>query len=348
MQMSSLPFSTGVSSRSIAVDLGTANTVLSARAGEIVLAEPSIVAADARTGEALAAGSEALELLGRDGIVAIRPLRQGVIADIEATEELLRHLLGKVRRSRRPPRVIAAVPIGASGVQRRAVVHACMAAGAREARLVAKPIAAALGSGLPVEEPTGSMVLDIGAGTTEVSMMSMGAIVTSRSIPIGGQELDERIAAHLKRKHALLVGQQAAERIKADIGSVSPCGRDGQIEILGRDMGSERLKTMRLTGPEIRCVLERPLARIIDATKEALTGAPPLLACDVMDRGITLTGGGSLLHGLKERLARETGVPVHLVDAPSTCVAIGASRLVESRMRSRPSPRAIVATPVPA
>ena len=348
--MRSLPFSTGFSGREIAVDLGTANTVVSVRGGEIVISEPSMVAADARTGEPLAAGREALDLLGCEGAAAIQPLKHGMIADLWATEELLRHMIRKVRRYKRPkPRVIAAVPTGASGVQRRAVAQACMAAGAREARLVAKPIAAAWGTGLPVEEPTGSMVLDIGAGTTEVAMISMGAIVTSRLIPTGGQELSDRIAAHLKREHAVLVGQQAAEQIKADIGSASPYGQDGQIQILGRDMGSERLKTMRVTGPEIGCVLERPLARIIEATEETLTRAPPLLACDVMDRGITLTGGGSLLHGLKERLARATGMPVHLADAPSTCVAIGASRLVESRAtRSRSSHRAIVAAPIPA
>ncbi|HYB27256.1 MAG TPA: rod shape-determining protein MreB [Solirubrobacteraceae bacterium] len=330
--MRSLPFWTCFSSSDIAVDLGTANTVLSACGGEIVLSEPSVVVADARSGEPLAAGREALDLLGREGAAAIQPLKHGMIADLWATEELLRHMIRKVRRYKRPkPRVIAAVPTGASGVQRRAVAQACMTAGAREARLVAKPIAAAWGTGLPVEEPTGSMVLDIGAGTTEVAMISMGAIVTSRLIPIGGQELSDRIAAHLKREHAVLVGQQAAEQIKADIGSASPYGHDRKIEIIGRDMGSERLKTMRLTGLEIGCVLERPLARIIEATEETLTRTPPLLACDVMDRGITLIGGGSLLHGLRDRLAGETRMPAHLADAPSTCVAIGASRLVESR-----------------
>ena len=347
----SLPFSSGFCSRDIAVDLGTANTVLSARGGEVVVSEPSVVAADARTGEPLAVGSEALELLGREGIAAIRPLKHGVVADLRATEELLRHLIGEVRRHRRAkPRVIAAVPTGVSGVQRRAVAQACVAAGAREARLIAKPIAAALGSGLPVEQPTGSMVLDIGAGTSEVAMISMGAIVASRLIPIGGEEVDERIVTHLKRKHGVLISQQAAEQIKVQIGSASPYGHDAPIEILGRDVGSESLRTVRLTRQEIGCALERLLAQIIEATRETLTRTPPQLACDVMDRGITLTGGGSLLHGLGERLGLETGLPARLADSPSACVAIGSSRSVESRTtRSRSSaPRAILATPAPA
>ena len=345
------PFSTGFCSRDIAVDLGTANTVLSARGGEFVVSEPSVVAADARTGEPLAAGSEAVDLLGREGIAAIRPLKDGVIADLGATEELLRHLIGRVRRYRGVrPRVIAAVPAGVSGVQRRAVAQACVAAGAREARLIAKPIAAALGSGLPVQEPTGSMVLDIGAGTSEVALISMGAIVASRSIPIGGHEFNERIVAHLKREHSVLIGQQTAEQIKLQIGSASPCGQDAEIETIGRDRGSERLKTVRLTSQEIRGALEWPLTQITEATKETLTDTPPQLACDVMDRGITLAGGGSLLHGLAERLGRETGMSARLAHSPSTCVAIGSSRSVEDgTTRSRASaPRAIVATPAPA
>ena len=348
--MRSLPFSTCFSSRDVAVDLGTANTVVSSRSGEIVLSEPSVVAADARTSEPLAAGREALELLGRDGIAAIQPLRHGVIADLKATEELVRHLIGKVRRSRRPPRVIAAVPTGVSAVQRRAVAQACVAAGAREARLIAKPIAAALGSGLPVEQPTGSMVLDVGAGTSEVALISMGAIVASRSIPIGGHELDARILTHLKREHSVLIGQQTAEQIKIQIASASPYGQAAAIYIPARYLGADSLRTVRLTSHDIRSALERPLAQIIEATKETLTRTPPQLACDVMDRGITLTGGGSLLHGLAERLSRETGMPTRLADSPSTCVAIGSSRSVESQTRrSRPpSPRAIAATPAPA
>ena len=343
--MRSLPFSPGFSSRDIGVDLGTANTVVSARGGELVVSEPSVVAADARTGEPLAAGDEAVDLLGHEEITAIRPLKDGVIADLQAAEALLRHLIGKVRRhGRARPRIIAAVPAGVSGVQRRAVAQVCVAAGAREARLIAKPIAAALGSGLPVEQPTGSMVLDIGAGTSEVALISLGAIVASRSIPIGGHELDKRILTHLKREHRVLIGQQTAEQIKVQIASASPAGHDAAIEIMGRYLGAESLHTLRLTGQDVRGALERPLAQIIEATKETLTDTPPQLACDVIDRGITLTGGGSLLHGLAEQLGRETGLPARPAHSPSTCVAIGASRSVESQTRrSRPpSPRAMV------
>ena len=273
----SLPFSTGFCSRDIAVDLGTANTVLSARGGEAVVSEPSVVAADARTGEPLAAGSEALELLGREGIAAIRPLKHGVVADLRATEELLRHLIGKVRRHRRAkPRVIAAVPTGVSGVQRRAVAQTRVAAGAREARLIAKPIAAALGSGLPVEQPTGSMVLDIGAGTSEVAMISMGAIVASRLIHIGGDEFDERIVTHLKRKHGVRISQQAAEQIKVQIGSASPYGHDAPIEILGRRRPSRRSKRARWRSPGISgdaSTLDFPPAR---ARRQAETRLRPV------------------------------------------------------------------------
>jgi rod shape-determining protein MreB and related proteins len=350
MLMRSLRFSTGFSSRSIAVDLGTANTVVSARGGELVVSEPSVVAADARTGEPLAAGGEALDLLGREGITAIRPLRHGVIADVKATEELLRHLIGKVQRhGRTRPRVIAAVPTGVSGVHRRAVAQACVAAGAREARLIAKPIAAALGSGLPVEQPTGSMVLDIGAGTSEVALISMEAIVASRRLTVGGHELDMRILTHLKREHQVLTGQQTAEQIKIQIASASSYGQDAAIDIPARYLGADSLQTVRLASQDIHGALERPIAQIIEATKETLTRTPPQLACDVMDRGITLTGGGSLLHGLAERLRRETGMPTRLAESPSTCVAIGSSRSVERQTtRSRSSAaRAILATPAP-
>jgi rod shape-determining protein MreB and related proteins len=317
--------------------------VLCGSGDELVVSEPSIVAVDAHTGEPLAAGCEALELLGRDGIAALRPLRDGVIVDLQGTEEMLRHLIGKVRRYKRP-RVIACVASRISDVQRRAVAEACIAAGAREARLIAKPIAAALGSGLRVEEPTGSMVLDLGAGASEVAMISMGAIVVSKLIPVGGQEFDDRIVTHLKRQHGVLIGAQTAEQIKVQIGSASPGHDEAQIEILGRDMASEMLKTVRLTGQEIRRVLEKPLARIIEATKETLARTPPQLACDVMDRGIRLIGGGSLLHGLAERLYLETGTPAHLAESPRTCNAIGAARsLTEQSTRSRSSGRRVIA-----
>jgi rod shape-determining protein MreB and related proteins len=330
MPMRLFPLGTGSSSRDIAVDLGTANTVLAARGGEFVVSEPSLVAVDAHTGASLAAGSEALELVGRDGIAALRPLKDGLIVDLQGTVELLRHLIGRMRRSMSArPRVIASVPAGVSGVQRRAVAEACVAAGAREARLVAATIAAALGSGLPVQEPSGSMVLDIGAGRSEVAMISTGGIVASRLILGGGHEFDRRIVTHLKRTHAVLIGERTAEQIKLQLSSTSPSGQDAQIEVLGRDIASEMLTSVRLTSQEIRGVLERPLTRIVEATTETLTRTPPQLACDVIDRGITLTGGSSLLHGLAERLRLEIGTDVCVADSPSTRIAVGLARIVE-------------------
>ena len=340
-----LPPLPGCCSRDIAVDLGTANTVLCARRGELVVSEPTLVAADARTGGWLAVGHEALELGGRDGIAAIRPLEDGVIADLQGTEQMLRYLIAKVRRHRRPqPRVLASVPSGVSSVQRHAVAQACLAAGAREARLVAATIAAALGSGLPVAEPTGSMVLDIGAGMSEVAVISMGTIVASQSIPVGGNTFDQRIVTHLKRAHGVLIGEQTAEQIKLQISSLSPYGHDAQIQILGRDMASEMLKSVQLTGTEILGTLARPLTRIIEATKETLTRTPPELAGDVIERGITLTGGSSLLHGLADRLHLETGTPVRVADSPCTCIALGLGTLFEKELnRSRSSARPVVA-----
>jgi rod shape-determining protein MreB and related proteins len=329
-----LPFSTGLSSRDIdiAVDLGTVNTVVCAQGGELVLVEPSIVAVDARSGAALAAGSEALPLLGGDGIAAIRPLRGGVIVDLHGAAEMLRCLIGNVQpHGRRQSPVIASMSGAVGAVQRRAVVEACRVAGLREGRLIATPIAAALGSGLPVGEPIGSMVLDLGGGRCEVAVISMGAVVASRSIPVGGCDFDQRIVAHLKRRHSVLIGEQTAEQIKVQIGSASIHAQDAQIEILARDMASETLKRVWITGQEIRGTLESQIKRVIQATKETLACTPPQLASDVMDLGITLTGGGSLLHGLAERLSRETGTPARVADGPFTCTAIGAARALDKQ-----------------
>jgi rod shape-determining protein MreB len=330
MQVKVLPLSTGRYSRDLAVDLGTANTVLCAFGGEIVSSEPSVVAVDARTGGSLAAGTEALELLGRDGIVAVRPLRDGVIVDLPGTEAMLRHLLSSMpRHTWSRPRLVASVPSGISGVQRRAVAEACMAAGAREAHLVAAPIAAAVGCGLPAQEPTGSMTLDIGAGKSEVAMISMAAIVAARSIPIGGHDFDRTIVNHLRRAHGLLISTHTAEQIKFQISSAHRYGHNAEIEIIGRNIASQMLTGVRLTSHEIRGVLERPLSRIVDATKEILRCTPPQLACDVIDHGITLTGGGALLDGLAQRLALEIGMPARVADAPRTCTAIGLARMLK-------------------
>ena len=312
----------------VAVDLGTANTVVYTR-GRVAVCEPSLVAVDAQTNEPLAVGSEALNPLGGEEISLIRPLECGVIADLTATEVMLRHFITKAHRSRRRrPRMIASVPSGVSKVHRRAVAEACIAAGAGETYLIVKPLAAALGTGLPVEQPTGSMVLDIGAGTSEVAVISMGTIVASCMLPIGGDELDAAIASHLKRAHRVLIGARTAEQIKFQIGSAFPDGEQAETEIVGRDISSDRLATVRLTSTEIRGALDKPLKRIIEAVLETLTRTPPQLACDIMEHGITLAGGSSLLHGLPKRLSLETAMPARLADAPSTCVAIGSTKSI--------------------
>jgi rod shape-determining protein MreB and related proteins len=323
---------TGFGGRDMAVDLGTANTLVYVRGRGIVLSEPSVVAVDSRTGEVHAVGIEAKRMLGRTPgtIQAIRPLKDGVIADFEVTEEMLRHFIQKVHQSRwAHPRVVVCVPSGVTGVEKRAVEEACLSAGARQAYLIEEPMAAAIGAGLPVGEPTGSMVVDIGGGTSEVAVISLGGIVVSQSIRVGGDELDESIMNYVKREYKLLIGQQTAEEVKLEIGSAYPLGEEVQAEIRGRDMVSGLPKTVVLTSEEIRGALEEPVTQIIDAVKETLDRTPPELASDIMDRGIMLAGGGSLLQGLDERLRHETQMPAHLAESPLTCVAVGSGRSLE-------------------
>ncbi len=336
--------STGVGGHDVAVDLGTANTVLCARDGASLLSEPSVVAVDSRTGELRAVGSDASQILGRQEICAIRPLHGGVIADLTATEQMLRYLIDKVHPRRwTHPRVVASVPSGVSAVEQRAVAEACLSAGAREAYLIEKPVAAALGAGLPVGQPTGSMVLELGAGSSEVAVISMGAIVISRSLRVGGDELDQAIVGHLKRQHKLQIGPRTAEQIKREIGSASPQPQpETQLPIRGREIASELLKTVPLGSEEIREVLHKPLSRIVAAVIETLDRTPPALSADIIDRGITLTGGGSLLHGLAHRLHHETGMPARVAHSPGTCVAVGSARALETLAdvpRSRSSAR---------
>ena len=325
----------------IGVDLGADTTVLCARGGEVVIAEPSVVAVDAHTGGALAAGSEALELLGRHGTAAIRPIKDGAIVDLQRTAELLRHLIAKVERYRRSrSRVVASVPSGMSALQRRAVADACLAAGAREARLIARPIAAALGCGLPVHEPIGSMVLDIGANICEAAMISMRAIVASQPIRFGSHDFDRRIVTRLRRAHQLLIGEHAVARINVQIGSLPPDAHDAHIDIDGRDLASGTLTSLRLTSHEIHELLETPITRIIEATKNILARTPPQLTADVIDRGITHTGNNSLLRVVAERISHETGTPAHMAHSPRTCTAIGAAKsLQEQPARARHSAR---------
>ena len=260
----------------------------------------------------------------------IRPLKDGVIADFDVTEEMLRHFIQKVHQNRwAHPRVVVCVPSGVTGVEKRAVEEACLSAGARQAYLIEEPMAAAIGAGLPVGEPTGNMVVDIGGGTSEVAVISLGGIVVSQSIRVGGDELDEAIINYVKKEYKLLIGQQTAEEVKLEIGSAYPLEEEVQAEIRGRDLVSGLPKTVVLTSEEVRAALEEPLVQIIDAIKETLDRTPPELASDIMDRGIMLAGGGSLLQGIDERLREETQMPAHRAESPLTCVAVGSGRSLE-------------------
>jgi rod shape-determining protein MreB len=323
---------TGFGGRDMAIDLGTANTLVYLRGRGIVLSEPSVVAIDQRTGEVHAVGIEAKRMLGRTPgtITAIRPLKDGVIADFDVTEEMLRHFIQKVHQSRfAHPRVIVCVPSGVTGVEKRAVQEACYAAGARDVHLIEEPMAAAIGAGLPVGEPTGSMVVDIGGGTSEVAVISFGGIVVSESVRVAGDELDNAIIAYAKREYKLLIGQQTAEELKLEIGSAYPMAEELQAEIRGRDIVTGLPKTVVLTSEEIRLALDEPLMAIIGAVKSTLDRTPPELASDIMDRGIMLAGGGALLQGLAERMRDETNMPAQLAESPLTCVAVGSGRSLE-------------------
>jgi rod shape-determining protein MreB len=316
----------------MAVDLGTANTLVYLRGRGIVLSEPSVVAIDHRSGEVHAVGAEAKRMLGRTPgtISAIRPLKDGVIADFDVTEQMLRHFIRKVSQNRwAHPRVVICVPSGVTGVEKRAVEEATYTAGARWVGLIEEPMAAAIGAGLPVAEPTGSMIVDIGGGTSEVAVISLGGIVVSQSIRVGGDELDEAVISYVKKEYKLLIGSQTAEEIKLEIGSAHPLPQEEQAEIRGRDLVTGLPKTIVLSSEEVRSALDEPVQAIIDAIKATLDKTPPELASDIMDRGIMLAGGGSLLQGLPERLRGETQMPVHLAESPLTCVAVGSGKYLE-------------------
>jgi rod shape-determining protein MreB and related proteins len=322
----------GFGGRDMAVDLGTANTLVYVRGRGIVLSEPSVVAIDERSGEVHAVGVEAKRMLGRTPgtISAIRPLKDGVIADFDVTEQMLRHFIQKVHQHRfAHPRVVVCVPSGVTGVEKRAVEEATLSAGAREAHLIEEPMAAAIGAGLPVSEPTGNMIVDIGGGTTEVAVISLGGIVVSQSLRVGGDEMDEAIISHVKKEYKLLIGQQTAEEIKLEIGSAFDMREEFHAEVRGRDMLTGLPKTVVLSSEEVRHALEEPVSQIIDAIRSTLDKTPPELAADIMDRGIVLAGGGALLAGLDERLRHETQMPSHLAESPLTCVAVGSGRSLE-------------------
>ncbi|PIS30451.1 rod shape-determining protein [Candidatus Saganbacteria bacterium CG08_land_8_20_14_0_20_45_16] len=320
-------------SRDLGIDLGTASTLVFARGEGIILCEPSVVAIDRDSGKALAIGNEAKGMLGRTpaNIVAVRPMRDGVIADFEITETMLRHFINKShnRSAFVRPRIVVGVPSGITGVEKRAVLDAAMHAGAREAYLVEEPMAAAIGANLPVSEAQGSMIVDIGGGTTEVAVLALGGIVVSKSIRVAGDEMDEAIVAHCRKNYNLLIGERTAEQIKIDIGSAYPLAEERTIEVRGRDLVTGLPKTLTLTSSEIRDALADPVATVVDAVRMTLEKTPPELAADIMDRGIVMAGGGSLLRGLDKYLAQETDMSVYVVDDPISCVAYGTGKILE-------------------
>jgi rod shape-determining protein MreB len=318
--------------RDVAIDLGTANTLVYLHGQGIVLNEPSVVAVDSSNGEVLAVGAEAKLLIGRtpSHIRAIRPLKDGVVAHFRMTERMLRYFIRKVRRRwSGKPRVVVCVPTGITEVEQRAVEETTKSAGARSAYTIEEPMAAAIGAGLPVQEATGAMVVDIGGGTTEVAVISFGGIVAATSLRIGGDELDEAIIQYVKKKYSMAVGERTAENIKVALGSVFPVIDDTTTPIKGRDLVSGLPAAVQISGKEIREAMEEPVNAIVDAVRRTLDRCPPELAADIMERGIVLTGGGALLKGLDERLKRETGMPMHVPDDPLSCVANGAGKCLE-------------------
>jgi rod shape-determining protein MreB and related proteins len=318
--------------RDMAVDLGTANTLVYVRGRGIVLNEPSVVAVNVKNGRPLAVGADAKRMIGRtpSHIQAIRPLKDGVIADFEICETMLRHFIERVQPRRfAKPRMIICVPSGITGVERRAVMEAAMNAGARRAYIIEEPMAAAIGAGLAVHEPSGNMVVDIGGGTTEVAVISLGGVVTGKSVRVGGDELDEAIMSYVKKEHGLALGERTAEQIKVTLGSAYPLELEQQAEIRGRDLASGLPKHLTVSTEEIRKAIAEPLSAIIDAVKVTLDKTPPELASDIMSQGIVLAGGGALLRGLDTRLAEETGMAVVIAHDPLNCVAMGAGLCLE-------------------
>jgi rod shape-determining protein MreB and related proteins len=316
----------------MAIDLGTANTVVYVRGRGIVLSEPSVVAIDERTGEVHAVGSEAQLMIGRTpaSISADRPLRHGVIADFEVTEAMLRRFMEKVLSSRfSRPRLVMCAPSGVTEVERRAVEEASLSAGASEVHLIEESLAAAIGAGLPIAEPVGRMVVDIGGGTSEVAVISLGGLVVSRSLRVGGYDLDEAITSHIRNEHRMAIGSQSAEAIKLAIAAATPQAEELVTEVRGRDLTSGLPREVQLTSADVQPAIEGPLTDIVAAVHAALEETPPELAADITKEGILLAGGGALLRGLVDRLEAETGMPTRVADAPLECVALGAGQSLE-------------------
>jgi len=326
-------FLLNVIGRDMGIDLGTANTLVFVKNKGIALNEPSIVAINKDNKKILAVGLEAKRMVGRTpgNIIAIRPLKDGVIADFDTTERMLRYFIQKVHRnvSFARPRIVICVPSGITAVEKKAVVEATEQAGARAAYIIEEPLAAAIGADLPIDEPTGSMIVDIGGGTSEVAVISLGGIVAYQSLRIGGDEMDEAIIYYLKKENNLLLGENTAERIKIEIGSAFPLENEEKVEVNGRDLVTGLPKTIIITSQQIRAALEKTLSDIINSIVEVLDETPPELGSDIMKRGIVLSGGGALLKGMTERISRETHCPVYLAPDPMASVAIGAGKCVE-------------------
>lgn len=323
----------GAFSSDIGIDLGTANTLVYVRDHGIVLREPSVVAVKTGTNFVLAVGDDAKRMLGRTpgNISVVRPLRDGVVADYEATEAMLRHFIRKVHNRHRwiRPRIVIAVPSAITEVEKRAVNESAAAAGAREVHLVEEPMAAAIGAGLPVQEAAANMVVDIGGGTTEVAILSLYGLAYSRSVRVAGDELDEAIADYLRRACGLMIGERTAEEIKIRMGSAVPLEKETTVEVKGRDLVLGLPRTVTVTSSEIREAMREPLGTIVGSIRAALERCPPELSADLVDRGIVLTGGGALIRGIDRLVSEETGLPVHIADDPLSAVAEGAGKLLE-------------------
>lgn len=331
----------------LAVDLGTANTLVYVRGSGVVLTEPSVVAVEERTGEVVAVGSQARQMLGRTPatITATRPLRDGVIRELGVAQQMLHHFIRRALAGRRArPRVMVCVPSGLTKLERRAVLEAAEEAGARRALLIEEPMAAAIGTGLPVEEPVGHLIVDVGGGTTEVAVIALGGIVASRSIRVGGDTLDEALTAYVRREFNFAIGPQTAEDLKLRIGSAHIGAVRESAEARGRDLATGMPRTVVLHPDEVQPALEPSIAQVTAAVVETLEETPPELAADVMSRGLMMAGGGALLPGLDERLRRETGLVVHVTDSPLTCVAVGAGRALDPAL-SGDRRRSMIAVP---
>lgn len=319
--------------RDIGIDLGTANTLVHLKGKGIVIREPSVVAINKKTSDILAVGDAAKKMIGRTpgNIIAIRPMKDGVIADFDITQGMLKYFIKKAMSKGfiTRPRVVICVPSGVTEVEKRAVEEATLQAGAKEAYLIEEPMAAAIGANLPVEEPSGSMVVDIGGGTSEVAVISLGGIVTSKSLRVAGDELDEAIVHYIKKEYNLMIGERTAEEIKLKIGAAYPKAVDDQMEIRGRDLITGLPKNLKVTSSEITEALKEPVNAIVDSIKYTLEKTPPELASDIMDRGIMLTGGGALLSGLDQLIREETGMPVSIAENPLDCVVKGAGKVLD-------------------